>query len=99
MPGSFSALLLGGVGADYEPLEDVYSMQAGCSGNLTLAEARGAFGDGDGEYFSSMDCKWIIAPAVANSNVRISFSMLDLVDTNDKVLIYDGGSTSAPPAV
>jgi hypothetical protein len=93
---SFSALMMGGLGEDTTPLSDVHAMRAGCGGNLTLSAARGSFGDGDGEYLSSLDCQWVITPAVANANVRISLSEMDIIDSSDRVLLYDGDSISAP---
>jgi len=93
---SFSALIFGGLGADAAPLADVHSMRAGCGGNSTLTAARGSFGDGDGEYLSNLRCTWTLTPAVANANVRVSLSELDLIDSNDKVIIYDGDTSNAP---
>lgn len=93
---SFSALMIGGLSSTISPLSDVHEMRAGCGGILTLRAARGSFGDGDGEYLSNLDCQWIITPDVANANVRISLSEIDIIDSSDRVVLYDGDSTNAP---
>ena len=90
-------LLLGGSGAEGDALlNDAWQMTAGCSGNMTLTAARGAFTDGAGYALNNLDCRWHMKPAVAHSNVLLFFSNLDIADPNDRLSIYDGDSVNAP---
>ena len=91
-----SMLLLNGAANGDGLLSDSWLMTAGCSGNMTLTSARGAFTDGEGYYLNNLDCRWVMSPDVANSNVLLFFSTLDIVDSNDRLDIYDGASTAAP---
>lgn len=91
-----SALLMGGLSTGHAPLSDVWSLRPGCGGNLTLSAARGSFGDGSHQYPSNVDCRWLIQPAVANANVRVSFSSLHILDPADRVLLFDGSDVLAP---
>lgn len=94
LSSAFAGVVLGGISGTNSGLDDVWRLSSGCSGQLTLTAASGAFSDGDGDYVANLDCKWIITPSVSNANVRISFSMIDITDLNDKVLLYDGTSTT-----
>ena len=91
-----SMILLGGADSSDTLLADVWSMSAGCSGDLLLTASRGSFSDGDGAYRNNLDCRWHMKPAVAHSNVLLFFSNLDIADPNDRLSIYDGDTVNAP---
>ena len=71
-------MIIGGMGDGDDFLSDTYVMSAGCAGNLTLTETRGAFGDGDGTYLNNLDCRWLLKPSLGRANVMLFFSSLQV---------------------
>ena len=79
--------IFGGTGTDDVLLTDAWSMSTGCSGDLSLTASRGIFSDGDGTYRNGLDCRWRLAPALPNTNVRVVITQLGLLDAHDKLEI------------
>jgi len=88
-------ILLGGADSADSLLADVWKMDAGCSGDLSLTGSRGAFSDGDGSYRNNLDCRWTIAPTLANSVVMLFITELELLDDADRLQIYDGSAITS----
>ena len=85
-----SMAILGGAGPADAFLADMHVISTGCSGELTLASARGVFSDGDGKYRNNLDCRWVLAPTLPNTYVRVVITQLELLDSGDKLEVYDG---------
>ena len=68
----------------------------GCSGSLNLTASRGSFSDGDGNYLTNSDCRFVIRPTLERINILLVFSLLELLDENDRVFVHDGDSIDAP---
>jgi len=88
--------MIGGTAADDALLSDAWRMSAGCSGHLSLSSARGVFSDGDGTYRNGLDCRWRLAPSLPHTQVRVVITLLDLLDPDDKIEIYDGPDLTSP---
>ncbi|MEI8202146.1 MAG: C10 family peptidase [Bacteroidota bacterium] len=69
-----------------------------CSGLTTLTNTAGTIDDGSGpeNYQNNSDCKWLIAPTDSVSAITLSFKKFDTESGFDKVIIYNGGDTTAP---
>ena len=68
-----------------------------CGGIYDLTAPSGSFSDGSGSsiYSDNLYCRWLIQPSGANY-VQIDLSSFDTYTSGDKVIFYDGITTSAP---
>jgi len=85
-----SMTVIGGSDVSDALLTDMHVMSTGCTGEVTMSASRGVFSDGDGKYRNNLDCRWKLAPTLPNSYVRVIITQLELLDSNDKLEIFDG---------
>jgi len=90
-------MIFGGMGTGDTLYSDMWTMQGGCTGNWTLTNSYGSFSDGDGTYLANLDCRFLLQPSVAHSQVMLFFSKFDIRDENDRVFVYDGDNVGAKP--
>jgi hypothetical protein len=68
----------------------------GCSGQSSLVNCNGSFGDGSGtsDYLNNLNCSWLMHPAGATA-ISLHFNSFN-TEASDFVTIYDGATTAAP---
>ena len=85
--------------SDFKAVINIYPRSdypIGCSSNRTITGFDGSFGDGSGnqQYQNNWDCKYLLEPE-CGKYISLKFTQFDL-EGQDKVIIYDGATTSDP---
>ncbi len=79
--------------------DSTYENFNSCTTNAVMRSTKGTFGDGSGplyNYKNNSDCQWLIQPNDSVTNIKLTFLEFKTESDSDRVIIYNGTTTTAP---